>query len=272
MTTISFGLGRTLGYRSYGDPDGRVVVNCHGGLVSGLDVAPFDATARELGICLVSPDRPGIGESSPYAGRTTGDWASDVEQLLDALAVEQASVFGWSMGGQYALACAALLPHRITSAVVVAGALPPDDPTMFAELNKLDQRLTRMCENRAWVAKKIFATMAVMAKHTPKLWLKSAHCNEPALATAAADACRSTHAMVEEYRAWMRPWGFAPEDIAVPTTMFQGDTDDLVPPQWADRLAARIPDARVVHYPGEGHFAGYAHQAEVLRETAPRSS
>ena len=40
--TIDIGDGRALAYREYGDPRGHPVVNCHGGLLCGLDVAPFD--------------------------------------------------------------------------------------------------------------------------------------------------------------------------------------------------------------------------------------
>lgn len=56
--TIDIGDGRALAYREYGDPRGHPVVNCHGGLLCGLDVAPFDAAAREAADELV-PARSG---------------------------------------------------------------------------------------------------------------------------------------------------------------------------------------------------------------------
>jgi pimeloyl-ACP methyl ester carboxylesterase len=74
--------------------------------------------------------------------------------------------------------------------------------------------------------------------------------------------------MVEEYRAWVRPWGFAPEDIRGPVTSWQGDADELVPPKWGDELARRIPNARLEVRAGEGHFLGYLHQADILRKFA----
>ena len=36
---------RHLGYREYGDPAGRPVVSCHGGLLCGLDAAAYDTAA-----------------------------------------------------------------------------------------------------------------------------------------------------------------------------------------------------------------------------------
>ena len=67
--------GRTLGYSVYGDPDGRPVVNCHGGLVTGRDVAPADDDARRLGLCVVSPDRPGVDRTDRLPGRGIDDLA-----------------------------------------------------------------------------------------------------------------------------------------------------------------------------------------------------
>src|SRR3954452_5974680 len=131
---IALPRGRSIGYREYGDPNGRPVINCHGGLLCGLEVAPFDQPARDLGLRIIAPDRPGIGASDPSPGRTTGDWSSDVRDLLDALDIESTAIFGWSMGGQYALACAARLADRVTRTVCVAGAIPLDEATL-AELN-----------------------------------------------------------------------------------------------------------------------------------------
>ena len=275
--TVTLADGRALGYREYGDPHGHPVVNCHGGLLCGLDVAPFHETATELGVRIVSPDRPGLGNSDPAPGRTTGDWARDVATLLDALELPRAGVLGWSMGGQYALACAANLPERITRAVVIAGAVPLDDDAAFAQLNAMDRRLTRLSQHHPHVARSIFAALGELATHTPDVW---AHLTargavpdeaaaiealpDPGIAAAAAGALPHTEGMVEEYRAWVRPWGFAPEDVRVPTTIWQGDADDLVPPSWGSELAARIPDARLVLLPGEGHFLGYRHTREIL--------
>ena len=277
--TIDLGHGRALGYREYGAEDGAPVVNCHGGLVCGLDAAPYADAARELGVRIVSPDRPGLGDSGGQPGRTTSDWADDVRALLDALGIEQAAVLGWSMGGQYALACAARLGGRVSRAVVIAGALPLDDDATFARLNPMDRRLTRLAQHHPHVARSVFRTLGEAARHAPDAF---AHLTargavpeeatavealpDPGIAAAAAVALAHGDGMVEEYRAWVRPWGFAPEDVAVPTTVWQGDADELVPPDWGDELARRIPGAQLRLLPGESHFLGYRNQAAVLRD------
>jgi pimeloyl-ACP methyl ester carboxylesterase len=270
--------GRALGYRCYGASDGPVVVNCHGGLVSGLDVAPFAAVARDLGLRIVSPDRPGLGESSPAPGRTTGGWAADVRSLLDALDIDRASVIGWSMGGQYALACAALLADRIVSTAVIAGCRPLDDDGAFRELNAMDRRFTALARHHPHIAAATFRALGGIARHTPAAWahltLRAAQPDEastlealpdPGIAEAAAAALEGGEGMVEEYRAWVRPWGFAPADVPGPVTFWHGDADDLVPPAWSATLARAVPQGRLERVPGAGHFLGYTHTAEILR-------
>ncbi|WP_420093233.1 alpha/beta fold hydrolase [Mycolicibacterium sphagni] len=88
---MRLGDGRAVGYAQYGAPDSTVIVNAHGGLACRLDVAAADTAAREAGVRLISPDRPGIGESDPQPGRTILDWAGDISEILNNLGVEQFS-------------------------------------------------------------------------------------------------------------------------------------------------------------------------------------
>lgn len=277
--TIELGDGRSLGYHEFGARDGSPVVNCHGGLVCGLDVAGFDSAATDLGVRIVSPDRPGLGASDPSPGRTTRDWFVDIKGLLDALGIDRTAILGWSMGGQYALACAALLAERVTHTAVIAGALPLDDAKTFAELNAMDRRFTRLSEHHPHVAKDVFTTLGRVADDAPHVWVHLtargavpdeaaaiAALPDPGIAGAAVPALTHGDGMVEEYRAWVRPWGFAPEAVTGPVTIWQGDADELVPPQWGEELARRIPNARLRLLPGEGHFLGFRHQAEILRD------
>src|SRR4051794_12106692 len=55
--------GGTVGYYEYGDPGGRPVMVFHGVPACGAGFAFADAAARQRGLRLVAPDRPGIGLS-----------------------------------------------------------------------------------------------------------------------------------------------------------------------------------------------------------------
>lgn len=77
------------------------------------------------------------------------------------------------------------------------------------------------------------------------------------------EALRQPSGVVEEYRAWVRRWGFAPEDIAVPVAVWAGTDDELIDPSWARRLAARIPNVALNIRQG-GHFMAHRHYREIL--------
>ena len=51
------------------------------------------------------------------------------------------------------------------------------------------------------------------------------------------------------------PRGFALEDIKVPVHLYQSGQDRNVPPAMADYMAARLPQAKLRHYPDEGHLS-----------------
>ena len=105
--------GRNLCYAEYGDPQGKPVMSFHGGPGSHLEHEAYSATIGSLGVRLICPDRPGMGLSDFQPGRKLLDWPPDVLALADALGLERFGVMGWSVGSQYALACAYAIPERL---------------------------------------------------------------------------------------------------------------------------------------------------------------
>jgi pimeloyl-ACP methyl ester carboxylesterase len=269
--------GRALGYSVYGDPNGSPVVNCHGGLVSGHDVAPADADARALALCIISPDRPGVGRTDRLVGHTTLSWVnSDLVPLLDHLEVDRFAVMGWSEGGQFALAAAFALAGRAVRCAVLAGCLPLDDPATVKQTNRLDRSLIRLSRTRPVVVRCYFAMTRVLSKHAPTLLLRAAVRGLPrdeaeAVAglgrwfpTLLGEGATDSRGGVDEYLAMSAPWEFDPEDVTVPVRIFQGSADALVPEAWGDELARRIPGATITRYPDEGHFIAFTRRRDVL--------
>jgi pimeloyl-ACP methyl ester carboxylesterase len=68
----------------------------------------------QRGACLFSYDRPGYGGSDRKAGRRIVDVVNDVSVVADAVGIVRFAVAGRSGGAPHALACAALLPDRVT--------------------------------------------------------------------------------------------------------------------------------------------------------------
>jgi pimeloyl-ACP methyl ester carboxylesterase len=115
--------GRTLSYVQAGADTGPVVTVLDGPCSRGLGLA-LAPTARELGIRLLIPDRPGIHASAAQPGRTIADWPADQLALLDALDIEQTGIVTQSGGTGYGIAVAASAPQRLT-ALALLGALAP---------------------------------------------------------------------------------------------------------------------------------------------------
>lgn len=280
VATVRLPDGRSVAYEEYGDPSGFPVLNCHGGLLCRLDVEPAASVARELGLRIVSPDRPGVGRSDRHPDAATADWAVDAEHLLDELGIGRCAVMGWSAGGQYALGVAARLGGRVTHTGVVAGCVPLDDTARRKELSTLDRRLVWLSTRAPWLARGVFAAVGrSVARHPEKTTERSVAGLPDAerdavratgdwMGRTMAEAMRDPRGQVDDYRAFVAPWGFAMEDVGTPVTIWQGDRDRLVPPAWATVLASRLPDARVVPCPGEDHFTGLTRRPEVLRTLA----
>ena len=116
-STIELEDGRTVGFATFGSPDGIPVIWCHGGPGSRLDPIHRDAEAARAGLLLVGVDRPGYGLSTPLPGRTIADWVPDAVAVADELKVDQFVAIGKSTGGAYALALAAQVPDRALGVV-----------------------------------------------------------------------------------------------------------------------------------------------------------
>jgi len=129
----------------------------------------------------------------------------------------------------------------------------------------------------------VLRTTAWLARRSPRSALKSfeaelsesdravaAGLGEPAEAMALFTEAFTVGAggVVADYAAIGQPWGVDPGAVRCPTTIWQGDADTMVPLRHAEALAERIPGAKLVVWPGEGHLGTVTHAEEILRALA----
>ena len=98
-----------------GPDDGETLI-FHMGTPSAASMyAPLVELGAERGIRHLLYLRPGYAGSERCEGRTVADCAADVAAVADALGIERFYTAGRSGGGPHALACAALLPGRVST-------------------------------------------------------------------------------------------------------------------------------------------------------------
>lgn len=241
-----------------------------------MDVASAARVAEECGVRLISPDRPGVGRSDPQPGRTVLDWARDVGELLDILAIDRFAAMGWSLGGQYAAAVGYALSARVSRVAIIAGALPLTEPGVFDGLPSIDRQYIRLSGRAPWLARQCFRAMRFAAACAPSLygWMAARELGEAdgavlraegyaEFARISREALRQAQGVVEDYNAMIRPWGFAPEELPVPVDVWAGTDDQLLNPNWPRELTRRIPYATLHWMPG-GHFLAHLYYRDIF--------
>ncbi len=131
--------GRVIAFSEVGDPEGFAVFCCVGMGLTRYLTAFYDELARTLKLRLITPDRPGIGESDAcFDGTGTPlGWADDVTIICSALGISKFSLLAHSAGAIYALAIALRMPAHVRGRVhLMAPWIPPSQMTSIGESQK----------------------------------------------------------------------------------------------------------------------------------------
>jgi len=256
--------GSVIAYEVVGEPDAAPVLFCHGLADSRLSARLFTQVARELGLRVLAPDRPGTGRTAPRRLRRLADWAEDAALVLDAVGADSAAVLGVSGGGPFAAACAARMPGRVRSLTLVSPLGLPGWPTRgMAAGERLSLEIARHAPAfGGW----FLGRLAALERRSPELFLRLQQpgVRDPFLANYAEAFRRGTWGVAQDLRVLTRPWGFELGSIAVATSIHHGDADTTVPPQHARLYAKAIPGAQLWLHPGQGHFSILSAIREML--------
>jgi pimeloyl-ACP methyl ester carboxylesterase len=272
MTAIELPDGRALDVEVTG-PDGGLPLVFHHGTPSAVpQLRAMQRAAHARGLRRVTFSRPGYGSSTRRAGRAVADVAEDVAAILDHLGAARCLVAGWSGGGPHALATGARLPERVAGVLVIAGVAPHDATGLdflagMGEQNIEEFGLARRGEAalrpyleadaeqlRGADVAGLIAGMSTVLPEVDRAVLSDEYGAD--LAANFAEALGTgVDGWLDDDLAFTAPWGFAPEEIAVPTFVWQGGADLMVPVAHARWLAAHIPGAIAHIEPGEGHLS-----------------
>ncbi len=143
--------GRTLAYATHGREGGVPLVFHHGIPGSSLLGSLLDTAAREQGVRVIAPSRPGYGASDPH-DTTLKTWATDCAALADHLSLDSFAVAGFSGGGPFALAVAER-SDRVAGVGLVGAIVPESDGGLLETLSRVPPALGAAFRASEWIAR-----------------------------------------------------------------------------------------------------------------------
>jgi pimeloyl-ACP methyl ester carboxylesterase len=281
--TLELPGARRVALEEYGDPVGAPVFFCHGWPASRLQGAGFGWAARELGVRLISPDRPGIGCSTFQPERKLIDWPPLLEEIADALGLGPFRVLGISGGGPYAFAAGWGLPERVEAIAVASGA-PPLPPETDPRALLFAYRWLLQCYRRGpGITRALFRCVRPFATVRPPRWLwpwllrtvpaadaealRDADVFEGSFQCYQESWRGSALGVVTDAEAYAQPWGFSPEEVRVPVRLWHGQGDRSFSWKLVAELARRLPNCAPHFIEGEGHYSlPIRRGTEILRD------
>jgi pimeloyl-ACP methyl ester carboxylesterase len=263
--------GRRLAYAEYGRPDGHPVLYFHGAPSSRLEplLVGEEAWGR-LGLRVIAPDRPGVGGSDFQPGRGFSHWPADIVALADALGLGKFAVLGNSGGGPYAAVCAARIPERLSAAVIVSGGWQMNLPEAKDNMPFVNRLFLILAERASPLLRLMLKAMGSASPGEPEKELAKLKARVPPAdyaAFAVPGRIEALHKIMHEcmrggtkgpaweMRLYMREFDFKPSEIRMPLKLFHGEQDVNAPIALVRRMAAELPDARLVTYENEAHFS-----------------
>ncbi len=260
-----------IAFQEYGDPQGRPVVFCHGWPSSRTMAELTDTAARELGVRIISPDRPGISRSDLPPERRLLDWPPVVRALADYLGLDRFRILAISGGAPYAYVSAWLMPERVAAIAVVSGAPPIQELRDHAGLLPLYRWMLALYDKQPKLLRLCFHAVRPFACIRPPVRFRPLLLKllQPVDALSLRDSAAFEACFESQRRAWRGSadgvmadaqihadaWGFALEEISVPVRLWHGTKDRSFSIGIAEEVASRLPHCTARYIEAAGHYS-----------------
>lgn len=277
--------GAVVAFEEYGDANGVPVMFCHGWPSSRTMAQLTDEPARELGIRIISADRPGISASSLQPDRKLTDWPRLVDRITDYLGIHEFRMLAISGGAPYAYATATAMPKRVRAIAIVGGAPPLAEINDSNGLLPLYRWMLALYRTQPRLLRRLFYLARPVLSLRPPLrfrpvllkMLLMRPCDAESLRDAAAFEAifesqrrawrASAEGVVADAQIYAQPWGFAIEDVRVPVRLWHGKEDRAFSVHLAEELANRLPNCHARFVDDAGHYSlPIRHMRDILKD------
>jgi pimeloyl-ACP methyl ester carboxylesterase len=221
---------------AHSPPDAKAVVLVHGLGLSGTYLMP---TAKALApdYRVFVPDLPGFGRSGkPDHVADVSELADDLAGWMAAIGLEKAALLGNSFGCQIIAECAARHPERVERAILQGPTTPREERTWFWQFVRWRQNPNPDMgpiahrDYRAAGLGRVLKTFQYSLEHPMEERL---------------------------------------ERIRVPVLVIRGSRDPICRHAWAEEVAQRLPQGRLIVIPGVHHTLVFTHALELARVCRP---
>jgi pimeloyl-ACP methyl ester carboxylesterase len=225
------------------DPRRQTIVFVHG---AGLDHSSFGLQSRYFGYHgrnVLALDLPGHGRSEGPPIPTIAGMADWLFQLLDAQAIERASIVGHSLGALVALEAARRRPERIERIACIGVAYPMKVAEAFLEA-------ARKNEHTAFDMETIWGhapQVPLGANPNPGMWMYGDTLAR--LERLAPGVLYNDLKASNDYAAGLE----SAAKVKCPALLILGRRDVMTPPRTTQSLQGRIPGAKTVEIGTSGH-------------------
>jgi pimeloyl-ACP methyl ester carboxylesterase len=263
--------GRKLEVKEYGDVAGHAVLFFHGLIGSHYQASYIADQARQEGLRIIAPNRPGVGASEFVERSSPLDAVSDVEDIAAALELKDFSVIGISGGTPYALATLFRLGRRVRTATVISGMGPMRLPGALQGMDRRRRMVLALGSRYPQLARRGFRKVMGRFRADPDRFLRR-------LIATWSEPDRQVFERKDIYDFFMKDlhqvftegkgpeslaqelvlygnYGFGVGDLPVDKriTLWHGLADNIVPPAMAWKMTRVLPNCEAHFVPG-GHF------------------
>ncbi|CAG8958375.1 hypothetical protein HYFRA_00011052 [Hymenoscyphus fraxineus] len=291
--THSFDLpgGRSVSWSEYGTKNSPhpPIIFLHSSPSSRYEGESLHAAALSLNLRVISPDRPGIGLSSPEPNRTFLTYPADILALTHHLHVERFRMLSLSGGAPYLLACMRRIPREVLlGGHVVSGVWPMDlgtegmdwmrrglmfmahfAPTFVGSM--MNYQIGSAARDPD--TSKLEASITAQANNWPKpdqeAW-KSGKVKKYMM-QGLREAFRDGGTGVGlEMGLYAKDWGFDLESVDTRgLKIWHGKLDTTCPFEQAEKAVDCLQGARSFYYDDMAHMVIAYHAEDILREMVP---
>lgn len=214
---------------------GPPIVLVHGLAVSSLYFVPL-AQRLALRYAVLAPDLPGYGRSeTPERPLDIAELADALCEWLDLARIDSAPLVANSVGCQIAVDLAMRAPERVGRLVLVGPTMDPSAPTLLAQLGGLVRDAIR-----------------------EPVGLNAAELRDYVRMGPRRIVATARYALADDFAVKL-------EHVRQPALVIRGEHDQIVSQEWAERVAAALPQGRLQVIPGSPHATHWEAADEVAR-------